>query len=88
MVMADSLKNQLARFQALADERAAAREILIDAIFKYSGVEVAASALTQHGRALYLRVKPMERIEILLKQKHILRELRDRLGRKAPDKLI
>ena len=86
--MADWLKNKLTRFQTLETEQLATREIILDTIFKYTGVRVPPGALSWRGRAVCLKVKPLEKSEIILKQKLIFQDWRKYLGKKAPDRII
>lgn len=86
--MADWVKNQLTRFQAQEAEQVSVRDAIIGAVFKYSGVKVEPGAVLWRGRAVFLKVKPLEKSEILMKQKLILQKLEESWGRKAPDRLL
>jgi len=82
------VKNQLERFRAQESEQVSVRDTIIETIFKYAGVKVPPGAVLWRGRAVYLKVKPMEKSEILLKQKLILRQMEEVLGRRAPQQLL
>jgi len=82
------VKNQLTRFRVQETEQTAVRDTIIDTVFKYSGVKVALGTVIWRGRAVYLKVKPVEKSEILMKQKLILQKLEELLGRRAPQKLL
>ena len=82
------VKNQLTRFRVQETEQTAVRDTIIDTVFKYSGVKVGLGAVLWRGRAIYLKVKPTEKSEILLKQKLILQKLTEKLGRKSPRQLL
>ena len=86
--MADWLKNQLTHFQNLETEQVVTLDIILETIFKYAGIRVPPEAISRRGRAIYLKVKPIEKNEIILKQKLILRGWRESLGKKAPDRII
>lgn len=86
--MADWIKNQLMRFRVQETEQTTVRDTIIETVFKYSGVKVELGSVLWRGRAVYLKVKPMEKSEILMKQKIILQKLEEILGRKAPQRLL
>lgn len=86
--MAGWLKNQFGRAGSLIIKHQDDFRILTEVIFKYSGVRVGFEDLVWRGRTVYLKVKPLAKSEILIKQKFILREWQDLLGRRAPRRLI
>ena len=69
-------------------EQLVVSELIMDIIFKYSGVKLAQKDFVYHGRALYFKIKPIAKSEILLKQKRILKDLQEHLGIGAPKRLL
>ncbi|MBI4135943.1 MAG: hypothetical protein HY481_00095 [Candidatus Vogelbacteria bacterium] len=86
--MIELLKNQLEKFRRFDQQHREANKILIDTIFKYSGVKITANDFTWRGRNIYLKTSPLKKTQIFLKQNIILRQLEEIFGRGAPKKIL
>ncbi len=86
--MVELLKNQLEKFRQLDDQHHRVNEIIIETIFQGAGVKLKPENFTWRGRNLYLKTSPLKKTQIFLKQKMILRQLEEVLGRAAPRKIL
>lgn len=86
--MLDLLGNQLTRLRRQQEEKNEKGTIITETIFQYAGVKLAPMDFVWLGRNLYLKTSPLKKNQIFLKQKIILRQLEEILGRGAPRKIL
>lgn len=86
--MLDLLGNQLALLRRQQEEREGKVVVIIETIFRFAGVKLAPADFVWRGRNIYFKISPVKKTQIFLKQKIILRQLEEILGRGAPRKIL
>ncbi len=84
----NNLEKYLGKFKVLKPADQEVKEVVIEVVFKRTGIELKPKQLRLSNFDLYLDLKPVERSEIYLKKEAILAELRELLDKKAPKKIL
>jgi len=85
--MADRINRELGEIGKFIDRGENKNRIFAETVFKRTGIKLGADEWRWRDRAVFLKVSPLKKTEIILKSREILAELEGQLGRSAPLRL-
>ncbi len=84
----ENIQKNLSRLREIIDKKETENQLIKEIIFKRSGVKIQSGEIIKQEQKLRLKLSPLKRNQILLKQKVILLDLSDQFGRLAPNELV